>query len=663
MFLHPAYRILAAVLSLVALCSASGSNDTSNNALWNGIPDCAMTCLGYFIEGQYGSGECSYGLDIKCLCRTKTSIGLTLGEAALSCLYALCAEKDIASKGNSVYHVCDPVSGAIPETHATITATTFDPPSLTSTTADAASITSQSTSQTKSYSSTSKFPASTTSGSSTGDSTITFLSTSSSSGVRLAITSTESTSTARSGTTTSSASSDGSPKNHVSSSTVIGVSVASLVVGSFIIGVAVFFCCKRWKQSNHRIGSDSDHDFFEIGGAMSQPPGFSRPSSRHPSRSSDPNPTGPSLGHAAGYREVSELPCAQTPVSQNSLYTATVMLVPNTKKEQKQEPVGIAVSSEDDWETSTRTRSSQNTLTEPMTSHNAGLYPKPLRWSHRPASGETLFEEDEFQKPQTRISNGSKKSELRYKMTGLPANPRALKNGFPAQNYLRTPQQRPHTSQNPSPLQSQAVHNQGTLAPAFSTTALRGSPPSNPSSARHNSSASSHSNSANTLLTPPSSTEQGRSLSDMSPGNPRFAQTPTPRLSPSQAKNPAGGRAPVPGQGPGSATPSPPFNGLGLSQATEIISRPRIVRRDDIKRVQIRSSPRPPSEVVAPYCPEDFWLERGRSRTPAPTTLGPGGLPYPSEASPGTVLFPRSPQRRPQDVDSKRGQDLILRVD
>lgn len=409
---------------------------------------------------------------------------------------------------------------------------------------------------------------------------------------------------------------------------------------------------------------------------MSQPPGFSRPSSRRSSRSPDPNPMGPSLGHAADYQEVSELPCARTPVSQHPLTTATVMLVPNTEKEQKQEPVGIAVSSEDDWETSTRTRSSQNTLTEPMTSHSAGLYPKPLRWSHRPASGETLFEEDEFQNPQTRISNGSKKSELPRKMTGLPANPRALKNGFPAQKYLRTPQQRPHASQNLSPPQSQAVHCQGTLAPAFSTTALRGFPPSNPSSARHHSSVSSHSNSANTLLTPPSSTGQGRILSGMSPGNPRLAQIPTPRLSPSQARTPAGRPVPVPGQGPGPATPSPPFNGLGLSPATEIISRPRIVRRDDIKRVQIRSSPRPPSEVVAPYCPEDFWLERGRSRTPAPTALGPGGLPYPSEAFPGAVLYPRSPQRRPQDVDaqrlsvtgrsltpSKRGQDLILRVD
>jgi hypothetical protein len=156
----------------------------------------------------------------------------------------------------------------------------------------------------------------------------------------------------------------------------------------------------------------------------------------------------------------------------------------------------------------------------------------------------------------------------------------------------------------------------------------------------------------------------------MSIGNPSPAQAPAPRLSPRQATTTAGRSI----SGPAPATPAPPSNGLGLSTATEIVSQPRIIRREDIKRVQIRSNPRPPSEVVVPYCPDDFWLERGRSQAPAPTA--PGGLPYPSEAFPGAVLYPRSPQRRPQDVSaqrlsatgrsltpSRRGQDLILRVD
>lgn len=678
MLLHPAYRILAAVLPLVALCSASGSNDTSNAALWNTIPDCAKTCVGNFIEGQYTSDECSSADDIKCLCRTKTPIGLTLGEAALSCLYALCSEKDISSKGNSVYHVCDSVSGAIKETHATITATTFDPPSSTTSTGDATipnvGTTSASTSQTQPSSSKSTLPTSTTSLSSTGDSTLTFQTTSSASGVVPTTTGTESISTTSSNTATSSSSADGSSNHHVSSGTVIGVSVASGVAGSFIIGVAVFFCCKRWRQRNRTLGSDSDHD-FEIGGTMSEPPGFSRPSSRRSSPSPEPNPMGPSsFVHATGRPEVSELPCSRTPTSHNPPPSATVMLVPNTEQMQERVPIGVAVSSAEDWQNSPRTLSSQHTLAEPISSQTTtGLYPKPLKWSHRPDSGETLFEEDEHQQPQGPHRNISQVTESQRAMTGLPANPRALKNGFPAQKYLRpSPQQRLIPSQIPSLSPKQAIYGGGTLAPAFSTTALRGSPPPNSSSTPHNSSGSSRRNSANTLLTTPFSTGQGRILSGTSHSNPSPAQPqapkPSPRPSPRQAPNTTGRSI----SGPGPSTPAPPSNGLGLSAATEIVSQPRIVRREDIKRVQIRSSPRPPSEVVVPYCPDDFWLERGRSQAPVPTA--PGGLPYPSEAFPGAVLYPRSPQRRPQDMQrlsatgrsltpSRRGQDLILRVD
>ncbi|KAJ5439735.1 uncharacterized protein N7458_010733 [Penicillium daleae] len=672
MLLHPLYGILA-VLPFVALCSGSGSNDTSNAALWNIIPDCAQKCVENFILGEYTSDECSSALDIKCLCRTKTPIGLTLGEAALSCLYALCDENYISSKGNSVYHVCDSVSGAIRETHSVITATTFDPPSSTTTTAGAtASVgtASGSTSQNKPGSSTSSLPTSTTSVSYTSDSSITYQTTSSGSGVIPAATGTETTSDTLS-TDTSSPSNDGTAKNHISSGTVIGVSVASGVAGSFIIGVAVFLCCKRWKQRNHTIGSDSDNDFFEIGGAMSQPPGFSRPSSRRSSPSPGPTPAGPSsFSHTRGHQEVSELPCTRTPTAQNPPTTATVMLVPNAEKPREIEPIGVAVSSGDEWETSPRTLSSQNTLAEPMVPQSVGLYPKPLKWSHRPVSGETLFEEDEFQQPQPSQSNSSQKSESPRIMAGLPANPRALKNGFPAQKYLRPPQQLPYPGQSPSILSAQGVSTEITLAPAFSTTARRGSPPSNSSGTPHNSSGSSHRYSANTTLTTPFSTGQGRILGDMSPGRPSPAQGPSPRPSPKQAATQSGRLIP----GPGPATPAPPSNGLGLSPAAEIVSRPRIVRRDDIKRVQIRSSPRPPSEVVVPYCPEDFWLERGRSRAPAST--GSGGLPYPSEAFPGAVLYPRSPQKRPQDINaqrlsatgrsltpSRRGQDLILRVD
>ncbi|KAJ5174466.1 uncharacterized protein N7482_000343 [Penicillium canariense] len=662
MLLPPVYRILAAVLPLVALCTASADNtsDTSDSSLWNAIPDCAKTCVSNFIEGQYTSDECASASDIKCLCRTKTVIGLTLGEAALSCLYALCSQKDISSKASSVYRVCDSVSGAIPETHATITATTFDPPSSTTTTAGATtsvSTTSQSTSHTALGTSTTTSTSPTT----TTSPIITFQPTSDS-GVVSTTTSADLSSTTPTSTATSSVSNDGSAKHNVSAGTVIGVSVASGVAGTFIIGVAVFFCCKRWRK-NRTTAPDSDQDFFEIGGTMSEPPGFSQPPSRRSSPAPGPNPTGPSsFSHAGGHQEASELPCTHTPTSQLPPPTAIIRYFSSTEKLREQEQVGLAVSSEDDWETSPRrTLSSQNTLAELIPTQSTGLYPKPLKWCHRPISGDTLFEEDEFQQAALeKRPNGFQRSESPNVMTGLPANPRALKNGFPAQKFLRTSAlQRPTPSQTPIPPSAQAFH-QGTLTPGFSTTALRSSPLSNSDNTPHNSSGSSHRNSANTHLTTPFSTGQGCNVSGMSLGTPNSASAPAP--------------VPRPGPGPGPSTRVPPSHGLGLGPAAEIVSRPRVVRGDDIKRVQIRSSPRPPNEVATPYCPEDFWLERGRQRPPAPNPSV--GLPYPSEASPGTVLYPRSPKKRPQGAEtqrwsatgpnltpSKRGQDLILRVD
>ena len=169
---------------------------------------------------------------------------------------------------------------------------------------------------------------------------------------------------------------------------------------------------------------------------------------------------------------------------------------------------------------------------------------------------------------------------------------------------------------------------------------MRGSSTSNSSGALHDYSTSSH-NTSSTLTTLPSTTAPGRLLSGLSP---RRAEPHVRSLSTNT-----------------------------LWPTSEVISQPRLVRKDDIKRVQVRSNPRPPSEVVVPYCPEDFWLERGRAQAPVPRASSE--LPYPSETCPGVVLYPSSPKKRPQDAPdrvsptsrnltpSRRGDDLILNVD
>lgn len=628
MLFLPVYRILATVLPFVARCSATDSNtshDDSKLDLSKLVPECAQTCVENFIKTHYTPQDCNTPSDVECLCRTKTSSELTLGEAALSCVYALCPAKVV--KSSKVYRVCDSVSGAQPETHATITATTFG--STRSTTTDVAITTSTTSSTSETTSHTFIAPAT--------------LTTATTSSTTHGITSFQPSSSETRGpdttdqssadpTTTSSTPQKEEEKQTVSPATVIGVSVTSGVAGSFIIGVAVLFCCKRWRQKNqaHSDASSSEQD-FEIGGTMTEPPGFSQNSSQRSSPSLGPKPgLGPSAVSAGTHPEMSESPRVFHPTSQYPPQFARIADVPRLEQPRRHERIGFAVSSESDWEGSPRTLTPQHTPAAAMSDQNAGLCPKPLKWSVRPVSGETLFEEDGLQSNAVARRLAPQISESPTVMTGLPANPRALKNGFPARKFLRAP-----TQQQTGPGQSPLNPSDSRLGPPF---AYRNSTTSNSSSAPNYSCSSSDHASSNTHLTTPPFTSQGHILSGASRGNPQPQPQPF-------------------------TTPTPP----------EIVSRPRIVRRDDIKRVQIRGGTRPPSEVIAPYCPEDLWLKRtDASAVPNPTF---SALPYPSEVSPGTVLYPSSPKKRPQDMPervsptsrnltpSRRGEDLILRVD
>ena len=278
MHLHPVYRILATLLPLVARCSADASENASLD-LSKSIPECAQACVDNFIKTQYSPEDCTSPSDTECICRTLASDGLTLGEAALGCVYALCSAKVV--KSSNVYHVCDSVSGAQAGTHATITATTFAAPASTSSTAVP-------TRYTASYSSENVLASSTSSSLTTASSIapeITPSSSSSGGGPGVIRTSTgQATGQSTASSTTSSTTPSPTPneeeqKSAVSPAAVIGVSVSSGLAGCFIIVVAVVFCCRRWRRKNEsRADEPESGHHFEIGGSMAEPPGFSRAS-------------------------------------------------------------------------------------------------------------------------------------------------------------------------------------------------------------------------------------------------------------------------------------------------------------------------------------------------------------------------------------------------
>ncbi|KAJ6005005.1 hypothetical protein N7540_012804 [Penicillium herquei] len=660
MLLHPVFRILLAVLPLFALCTASSNASNETNAeLWDMIPDCARNCTENFIKTNYLSSSCA-DTDYKCLCRTETVSTLTLGEAAIECAYALCSES--IRESTKAYHICDSVSGALSETHSTLTATTFASTLSRTTTDVSATTTESSTSSTTSTTSTSHHAEATSTSESSRTSTSTTESSTKSSQTAL-ITSFHASTISGSGeyphtissfmststSTNSSAPTDGSSGSSVSAGTVIGVSVVSGVAGCFIIGVAVFYGAKRWRK-NHRVEQDS-----EVGD--DGPSEFPEESlSRETSFDPDPG-AGPSASGALPPRqelEVSQVPRQPPVFHPTSQYpprfaTGSGIRLVDSPRDENNQRIGFAVTSESVWGGSPRTVDSQHTLAELPPIRTPGLCPQPLRVSHRPSSGETLFEEDgtqttiEKKLPDLPSTRGAK-SKLPNPTPGLPPNPRALKQGFRASQFRRPANQRkPAPTQPQSPRETPAGPRERKLGPPFSATSsrVRRSIASNSSSGPNYSSESSDHTSNTFATTPPFSTAQVRFVTDQPPTNP---------------------------QPPASKPPSDP-----TAPAPNIVSRPRVVRGDDIKRIQPGSSPRPPSEVVVPYCPEDFWLERGRSKGHSRTVSAE--LPYPSEAFPGRVLYPSSPQRRPGDAPrrvspssrnltpSRRGDDLILSVD
>ncbi|KAI1389641.1 uncharacterized protein F4822DRAFT_206984 [Hypoxylon trugodes] len=98
------------------------------------VPICAQPCLESFISGNYPSTSCTSNPTLQCLCPEKSNSGYTLGEGALQCISAETQQGvcDRNITGGSVQHdaylMCSGISNALPNTHATLTATIVNSP-------------------------------------------------------------------------------------------------------------------------------------------------------------------------------------------------------------------------------------------------------------------------------------------------------------------------------------------------------------------------------------------------------------------------------------------------------------------------------------------------------------------------------------------------------
>lgn len=115
--------ILAGPLSTASL-SPSVTDD---------VPRCARRCLESYIADNFNTFACRGRRDLDCLCTSKSTSGLTLGEAALSCLASHCPQR-VLEDSVDIYELCAPIKDARPMTHGTLTVTQVVPTTIAHTT-------------------------------------------------------------------------------------------------------------------------------------------------------------------------------------------------------------------------------------------------------------------------------------------------------------------------------------------------------------------------------------------------------------------------------------------------------------------------------------------------------------------------------------------------
>ncbi|KAI0100129.1 hypothetical protein GGR51DRAFT_371967 [Nemania sp. FL0031] len=238
------------------------------------VPTCAQSCLLSFIRSNYPTTDCGTSFTLPCLCPVQSISGFTVGEAALQCLLGdlqlgQCGEQDVNDAAPArVLHMCSGQKSALPNTHATLTATLVIPPSgapslLPPTTSKTMALTSSTTTSTRTTLRTSSTTPSLTITSSSSIHTSTSVSSSSSS----ILTSTSESSFPVSTTTstpaftpTPSTTSEPSATTRLAPAQIAGISVGVVGAVAIAAGAIVLARCMRRRRYPD---AESEKGFFE----------------------------------------------------------------------------------------------------------------------------------------------------------------------------------------------------------------------------------------------------------------------------------------------------------------------------------------------------------------------------------------------------------------
>ncbi|KAL3422608.1 hypothetical protein PVAG01_06764 [Phlyctema vagabunda] len=97
------------------------------------IPTCAEACFISFIDSNFPSKLCSNTPTLDCLCSNNSTSGYTVGEGAVQCILSQdqlgtckATDADLAAIARA-FTMCNGQENAVPNTHATLTATVFIP--------------------------------------------------------------------------------------------------------------------------------------------------------------------------------------------------------------------------------------------------------------------------------------------------------------------------------------------------------------------------------------------------------------------------------------------------------------------------------------------------------------------------------------------------------
>jgi hypothetical protein len=439
---------------------------------------------------------------------------------------------------------------------------------------------------------------------------------------------------------------------------------------------------------------------------MSEPPDFGSPLPRRPIQG-PPNPSF-SGGSQPSNSETARLMSPFKPATRNP---AVIVTGPGDYHFAYDSPdrIGFAVSTNSELNASP-SQTSERTVSDLLPDKpNMNLYPKPLRWSsHKPSrrmSSDTLFEEDAV-RPMSLLGpssqnkgspggtnghNGSPHNRFNLAM-GLPANPRAMlygmgnaslskKNiGYGAKpvfanteeriaNYqqaeicndarrcseVRMPDQQDYMESqwlNPRTGYGQSDRRQSTHRAARRSVEL---------GTQENLVKPSADDFETISLDERSEfRRKSRHSGDFKPLTP-VREVITPSVN--TGKNHGGGYfdsgAPLP-------NPRMPLSGTA-APVQEIVSRPRIVRGDDIKRVQIRKGKPQPQGPRDSYSPKDCWQESTRESQTECSDHQSRRLPV-DPSFPVESMATATPRRKPVSwarnvTPARQGSDLILRVD